>query len=319
MEEGKLTTAARHLLTQNLGLKAGEQLLIIIDDSTLRIGAALFQAGKDLGAQVMELRMLPLGKSGVEPPEAVAGAMEAADVVVAATAHSLTHTQARKRACGAGARVATMPGITEEMFCGGAITADYDQVAARTVRLAELLNSAGEAVLVKAGCRLRMSLTGRSAVASTGIYRERGRAGNLPSGEAFIAPVEGSGEGDILIDGSFSGLGKLSGPLKLSFAGGNLVAVEGPEGEELIALLGDNPLARNLAELGIGTNDQARVIGVTLEDEKVYGTVHIALGSNDTFGGNVAAGIHLDGVILQPDLYLDGELILKEGRLIWEK
>ncbi len=57
-----------------------------------------------------------------------------------------------------------------------------------------------------------------------------------------------------------------------------------------------------LAELGIGTNDRARVTGVILEDEKIYGTVHIALGSNDTFGGTVAAGIHVDGIITRPRL-----------------
>ncbi len=90
----------------------------------------------------------------------------------------------------------------------------------------------------------------------------------------------------------------------------------GPDSNKLLSLLGDNPLARNLGELGIGTNDKARVIGVVLEDEKVYGTAHIALGSNDTFGGQVAAGIHLDGVIIALELYLDGEPILRDGHLL---
>ncbi|KUK84633.1 MAG: Leucyl aminopeptidase [Synergistales bacterium 58_81] len=84
----------------------------------------------------------------------------------------------------------------------------------------------------------------------------------------------------------------------------------------LLELLGDNPLARNLAELGIGTNKKARVTGVILEDEKIYSTVHIALGSNDTFGGTVAAGIHLDGVIKSPELYIDGKLIVSGGEIL---
>ena len=83
-------------------------------------------------------------------------------------------------------------------------------------------------------------------------------------------------------------------------------------------MLGENPLARNLAELGIGTNDKARVTGVILEDEKIYGTVHIALGSNDTFGGTVAAGIHVDGVVKEPVLKLDGKTVLEKGHLILE-
>lgn len=307
---------AEHLLQQNLALKSGEQLLVIVDETTLEIGKALFDAGQKLGAQSSLLEIEPLGRSGAEPAPMVAQAMAAADVVVAATAHSLTHTQARKKACAAGARMATMPGITTDMFVGGALAADYNEIARRTLKLADLLTNAKEAVLVKDGFCLTMSLAKRRAVASTGIYKEKGQGGNLPSGEAFIAPVEGSADGEIVIDGSFSGLGTLQAPLKLTFNQGTLVDVDGPDKDRLIVLLGDNLLARNLAELGIGTNDKARVTGVVLEDEKVYGTAHIALGSNDTFGGTVAAGIHVDGVIMAPELYLDGKLVLKGGQLL---
>lgn len=307
---------AEHLLRQNLALKDGEQLLIIVDETTLSIGEALFAAGRDLGAKVVQMQMQPLGKSGVEPIPIVSQGMSAADVVVAATAHSLTHTQARKKACAAGTRIATMPGITVEMFAGGALAADYEQIAARTNKLADLLTEAKEAVLINVGARLSMSLESRKAVASTGIYRSKGQGGNLPSGEAFIAPVEGTAEGEIVIDGSFAGLGTLQAPLKLTFCQGTMVDAVGPGSHKLFSLLGDNLLARNLAELGIGTNDKASVIGVVLEDEKVYGTAHIALGSNDTFGGQVAAGIHVDGVIMAPELYLDGEPILRDGQLV---
>lgn len=307
---------ARQVLQDNLGLRAGEQLLVIEDETTLKIGEALFAAGAQLGARALLLRIQPLGRSGAEPPEAVARAMGAADVVIAATAHSLTHTQAKKAACAAGVRVATMPGITEEMFFAGPITADYNRVAALTRRIADLLSSAEEATLEKDGQRLRLSLRGRKGIASTGVYRERGASGNLPSGEAYIAPVEGSAEGVVIVDGSFAGLGRPAAPLKLTFTRGVLTAVEGPDGGRLLNLLGDDPQARNLAELGIGTNDKARITGVILEDEKAYGTVHVALGSNDTFGGRVAAGIHVDGVIKAPDLYIDGRKVLSGGRIL---
>lgn len=307
---------ARRILTRNLGLHPEEQLLVIGDEATQEIAAAFFQAGTEVGARAALVHIQPLGQNGAEPVPVVAQAMAAADVVVAATAHSLTHTQARKKACAAGARVVTMPGITREMFVGGAMTADYEKVAARARRLAEKLTRAKEAVIEKGGFRLRLSLAGRQGVASTGLYQDKGSGGNLPSGEAYIAPVEGTAEGEIVIDGSFAGIGRLSYPLKLIFAGGLLVKSEGPDSSKLWKLLGENPLARNLAELGIGTNDGARLCGNILEDEKVYGTVHIALGSNDTFGGQVAAGIHLDGVILEPKLYLDEELVIESGRLI---
>jgi leucyl aminopeptidase (aminopeptidase T) len=161
-----------------------------------------------------------------------------------------------------------------------------------------------------------MSLENRNGVVSSGVYRNKGESGNLPTGEAYIAPVEGSAEGEIIIDGSFVGIGILSSPLKLIFEKGYMVKAEGPDAEKLNALLGDNPLARNLAELGIGTNDKARVTGVILEDEKIYGSVHLALGSNDTFGGKVAAGIHADGIITKPELSLDGKLIVAGGKVL---
>ena len=209
MRDKKMIAVAKHLLIQNLDLKTGERLLIIEDDSAPAIGDALFKAGDMIGAQTVLLRIQSLGKNGKEPPETAARAMEAADVIVAVTAHSITHTRARKKACEAGARIATMPGITEKMFCAGAIIADYDKVAARTDRLVELLNSAGEAVLVKEGYSLKMSLSGRQAVASTGIYRDRGKEATFLRVKLYC-PVEGSGEGQVLVDGSFAGLGKLS-------------------------------------------------------------------------------------------------------------
>jgi leucyl aminopeptidase (aminopeptidase T) len=95
-----------------------------------------------------------------------------------------------------------------------------------------------------------------------------------------------------------------------------MVKAEGPDAEGLEKILGDNPLARNLAELGIGTNNKARLTGIILEDEKIYGTVHIALGSNDTFGGTVAAGIHLDGVITRPELFIDGRPLTGGGKIL---
>jgi leucyl aminopeptidase (aminopeptidase T) len=310
--------AAKRLLQDNMGLQEGESLLVIYDETTLRIGESLFEAGTELGGRTVALRIRRMAKSGEEPFPVVAQAMAGSDVVIAATAASLTHTQAKKNACKAGARIATMPGITEDMFFKGPITADYNEVKELTTRITAVLDSAKTAELRSGGGSsvLRMSLEGRKGIVSSGVYRNKGESGNLPSGESYIAPVEGSAEGEVVIDGSFVGLGILSSPLKLFFEKGRMVKAEGQEAERLEKMLGDNPLARNLAELGIGTNNKARVTGVILEDEKIYGTVHIALGSNDTFGGTVAAGIHVDGIITKPELLIDGKAIAGGGKVL---
>ena len=74
--------------------------------------------------------------------------------------------------------------------------------------------------------------------------------------------------------------------------------------------------ARNIAEFGIGTNDSARLSGILLEDEKVMGTVHLALGNNVTMGGSVNVPMHVDGVIKKPTVYLDGKLLMDKGKLL---
>lgn len=146
----------------------------------------------------------------------------------------------------------------------------------------------------------------------TGVYKQSGTSGNLPSGEAYIAPLEGTANGETLIDGSMVGVGKLTKPLHATIAEGKLVKLEGKDADQLQVLF-DNDLNASLGELGFGTNKNARLCGIILEDEKVYGTVHVAFGTNTSFGGTIKANCHLDGIILKPDLYLDDQLIIKQG------
>ncbi|MBC7340508.1 MAG: aminopeptidase [Firmicutes bacterium] len=311
-----LMEVGARLLRTCMGLKEGESLLVVTDVPSREIGEALFDGGMGVGARALLLVMAPTGRHGAEPPAPVAEAMKSADVVVCPTQFSLTHTQARLAASRAGARIATMPGITREMFFTGAVSADYEVVAERSRQVAELLTAARTARLAGPGWEVRMSLEGRKGVASTGLYRGKGESGNLPSGEAYIAPLEGTAEGEVMVDGSIAGIGKLEEPVRLVIQGGRLVTADGPVGSRLLELLGDAPETRNVAELGVGTNDKARVSGVVLEDEKIYGTVHLAFGDNSTFGGDTRAGVHIDVVILGPDLYLDDRLVVSGGRLL---
>ncbi|UYO07177.1 aminopeptidase [Paenibacillus sp. PSB04] len=311
----KIVEISMNTLADCLGLKSGETFLVVTDESRKELAEALHEAGKRLGAESMLAVMTERAKSGEEPPEAIAAAMTKAQVVVCITKHSLTHTQARKQAVAAGARLATMPGITEDMFLEGAIAADYTQVKALTEKVTDMLTGAQTVRIEKDGRSLEFSIQGRDGVPSTGMYLEPGQSGNLPSGEAYIAPVEGTAEGQIVVDGSIAGIGKLSGPIVLTVEKGRLTAAEGgPEGEKLLQMLGDGD-GRLLGEFGIGTNEKARITGVVLEDEKVYGTIHVAFGSNNTFGGIVAAGVHIDCVVGKPDVYLDGRQIMNNGEL----
>jgi leucyl aminopeptidase (aminopeptidase T) len=311
----KLTEISKGLLTNCMALKPGESFLVVADDAKRELGEALWEAGRQLGAEAVLMVMSQREKSGQEPPAAVSEAMKRSDVVVCVTEHSLTHTRARKEAVANGARLATMPAITPDMFREGAITADYSQVKALTEKVAEMLSRAQTVRIEKEGKALAFSIAGRSGIASTGVYVNPGESGNLPSGEAYVAPVEGTAEGQIVVDGSISGIGKIDSPLVLTIRQGRIVDAAGAEAERLLRTLGDGD-GRLLGEFGIGTNDKARITGVVLEDEKVYGTIHVAFGSNNTFGGTIAAGVHIDLVVKEPDVYLDDRLIMKRGKLL---
>jgi leucyl aminopeptidase (aminopeptidase T) len=126
--------------------------------------------------------------------------------------------------------------------------------------------------------------------------------------------VEGTAVGEIVVDGSIAGIGKVSEPLIVTLEQGRIAGAQGAEAAQLLELLGEGD-GLVLGEFGIGTNDKARVTGNVLEDEKVYGTIHVAFGSNRTFGGSIDAGVHIDLVVHHPDVYIDEINILQKGRL----
>lgn len=166
-----LVKIAEDVLTSCLAVKTGEEVLIITDDSRKEIGEAIYEAAGNLGCEKLLMVMKEREVSGQEPPKAIAAAMKAADVVIVPTAQSLTHTNARIEAAKAGARVATMPGITKEMFSRGAMTADYNEVEKLTAKVTEMLTRASRARIEKDGYVLNINISGRNGVPSPGVYR----------------------------------------------------------------------------------------------------------------------------------------------------
>ena len=252
-----------------------------------------------------------------EPPKVIAEAMKRADIVLIPTTMSLTHTDASINACKEGARIASMPGITLEMLTKGGMTADYSRVKDESKYLANIL-SKGKEIKIKTslGTDFNANLEGRKGKTDAGIIDKKGMKGNLPGGEGFIAPLEGKSKGRLVFDGSFSSLSILKKPIILEITDGQVTKVEGYKSQNLSDTLENYNNAKNVAEIGIGTNHKAILIGNVLEDEKVYGTVHIAFGDNHTFGGKVKADVHLDGIITKPNIWIDNDKIIEEGRFL---
>ncbi|MCX6167824.1 MAG: aminopeptidase [Ignavibacteriales bacterium] len=302
-----------------MGTQPNETVLIVTDEFKKKIGYSLFQNAKRLGHESLFVEMKSKEMHGQEPIPQVAELMKMFDVVLCPTAKSLTHTNARRNASALGVRIATFPGITEEIMIRG-LNADYHRIAALTIKLQEILNDVNLVrVTTPLGTDITMDITGRKALPSKGLFHKKGESGNLPTGEAYIAPLEGKSNGVFFVDGSMASLGVVKGkPIRIEVKDGFAINISGSaQAKKLDATLNKfGNLSRNIAEFGIGTNHKAKLSGVLLEDEKVMGTIHIALGDNKSMGGTVDIPIHLDGVVKKPTVYFDGKMIMKNGKLL---
>ncbi|TSA28099.1 MAG: aminopeptidase [Ignavibacteriales bacterium] len=319
MKLSQLDKASVIAIRDCMGTQPNETVLVVTDEFKRKIGYSLYQNAKQLGHETIYLEFKSREMHGQEPPEQIAEMMKLFDVVLCPTAKSLTHTNARRNASALGARIATFPGITEDIMIRG-LNADYKKIAALTIKLQEIMNDVNIVrVTSSIGTDITMDISGRKALPSKGLFHKKGESGNLPTGEAYIAPLEGKTNGVFYVDGSMASIGVVKGkPIKIEVKDGYAVNVSGGnQAKKLDTTLNKyDQLARNIAEFGIGTNYKAKLSGILLEDEKVMGTIHIALGDNKSMGGLVNVPIHLDGVVKKPTVYFDEKIIMKNGKLL---
>jgi len=250
---------------------------------------------------------------------------EAVDVVIALSHHSTSHTAFRKLLTGsAGVRYGSMPHFHREMFFGS-MNVDWQRLAGSTRTLARTIQGVDHfEIKSDNGTDITLGATGRKINADDGILTEAGAFGNLPAGEVFLAPIEGTAEGTMVIE--WGPNSKLDTPLTVTLEKGRGVSVKGDSADDVKwfeDLWAAHPDNNNIAELGIGTNPGATRADSILESEKILGTVHIAFGDNHTFGGNVIAPFHLDFVIYKASLTAIWEtgggrrVILADGQPGW--
>jgi len=309
MDNSSLRVPAETAIKQCMDLRPGESCAIVTDDKRKAIGEALYRIAGEITDDTVFVRYPPGDQHGEEPPRPVAGAMRTADVVLAPTTKSLTHTEARSDANAAGARVATLPGITEGVFLMG-LDADYEAIEAHCEDVLAQVGDADEMrVTTPQGTDITFTVGAREWYLDTGIVHEAGEMSNLPAGEVFIAPE--TADGTFVVDGTMRPHGKLDGKL-LSFEveDGTVTDISDPDIREQVEAAAEEvgQDAYNLAELGIGTNVAVTdLVGSVLLDEKAGGTVHIAVGDDHAIGGDTHAPIHLDGILTEPTVYADGE------------
>ncbi len=328
----------------NMGLKSGETVLVVTDypekDHWKTMDSALLEdvisrtllarivydiAVEEFKDNKVDFLVYPLtGRHGAEPPSYVGEEMSKYNVVVAITSYSLSHTNAREKATKSGARLASMPGFTVDMFLPeGPMSADYNWISSFSRKLAEYLQGTKKIrVVTDYGTDIEFSVEGRRFNVDDGIYDKPGSWGNLPAGEVFTAPVEGTANGRIVVlKGWYP---RLEEDMTLTVKDGLVVSIEGGGkiGDYFRETLGLEPrmedeihrARRNIAEFGIGTNPKAKKPDNVLEAEKILGTIHIAIGDNSHFGGRVEADLHEDFIIPEPTVYADGKVFIEKGK-----
>jgi len=225
--------------------------------------------------------------------------------VLAVNQHSISHTLFRKLCTEfLSMRFASMPLFEPFMFYTS-LQANWNLVARRSREIASLLTDAEEVqVTCPLGTKITFSVKGREGLADTGKLCSPGDFGNLPAGEAFIAPVEGTAKGRVVT--KYAPDRELKEPVVLEVENGVVKEVKGEEefSKFLNDLIHREKNAGNIAEFGVGTNEKAVRRDNILEAEKILGTCHIAVGDNSSFGGKVRANVHIDLLIEKPTVVL---------------
>jgi leucyl aminopeptidase (aminopeptidase T) len=308
--------ALRRLALTCAGVSEGETCLIVTDSSAdATIVETMATVLEALGADVLVTSSQPAQLPGDEPPTAIGAAMQHADVIFELTSVFIGSSPARQRACENGARYLTVPGLTwTTLRPGGPFAADFAAIASIAQALGERFNDATEFELTSnEGTRLRGSFAGHNGRPLWGVADSAGGYAAPPDIEVGASPAEGSAEGIVCVDGSllFLGPDQLSQPIELHFREGRLVDLRGREAwrlEDALARADDERMT-NLAEVSIGLNPHSRPGGSPLELEGIVGGAHVALGNNVAYGGSVAARSHIDCVLLQATLALDGKAL----------
>jgi len=326
----QLKVSARTVIKTCMDIRRGENVLIVCDPSTGDIGQALHEAANERSDRVLLIVMPKARHHGEEPPSPVANLMRQQQVVIAPTRYSLTHTRAIRQSLREGSRVATMPGMTNEMFSRGGMSADFSIIKQKISDLAPHFRRRRIVkVTSEQGTDVTFEVNWREwKLDDNGICNRPKMLTNLPAGKAFIMPREGSMNGTVVIDGSWES-NLVDEPITLIIEGGMVMDVKGGTiaaairqefGEAAKRL---RPKEREnvwtMAEFGFGMNPQARLSGNVLEDEKRLGTCYFSVGDNTALGGTSSVGIHIPGVLKNANVWLDDTLFISKGEFIlWE-
>lgn len=316
------TKGARILVETCGNVRSGENVLVVTDTDNIEIAEFICDMSISFGAETVMMTMTPRKNHGEDPPLTVSSALLEADVIFAVTTFSLFHSSARINACKNGARWVNMAGYTREMLKKGGLMVDFHERRVLAEKIAAVLTEGKDVrVITDKGTDISFSIEGRDAIPEGGVSDKPGMINSPPDIETCIAPVEGTAQGRIVIDGSIvqPGLGPIEKEVDLTVKDGLVSDISGSREAEIFSQMLEKAAERgvyNIGEFGIGLNPACRLCGSMLEDEGVYGTAHFGIGDNHTMGGTVEAPMHTDAIFWKPSIFVDGKKIMDKGDLL---
>lgn len=315
-----MTNAFDNLLDNVMGIQPDEQVALIVDDGTdPGVVESFFDGLHKRAATPLLVRIPSPSIPGEESPSSVAALLREADAAIELTSLFIGSNLARREATDAGLRYAAMPGVRMSTFRDdGPLTVDFDEIRPMAESVGEAWSAAKTfRITTPAGTDLKGSVADRPGRVLHGVCRDEGAYMAPPDIEAGTAPVEGTGEGVAVIDADllFMGEGPLPEPVILRFKEGELIDIEGSEAWRLEEMLNrcDDGRMTNLAEASLGLNPKSHICDVAIETEATLGSAHIALGNSIAYGGAVDAVAHLDAVMSDATLELDGKPFMVRG------
>ena len=320
MREIYMSRGADKIVTMCVKVQPGEEVAIVTEESKLKIAGAIAAAVYRVGAAPILLIMEPRQRDSQEPPKSIAAAMKESDAFISVVGKSITHTHAVKDAVANGSRGVVLTQFSEEMMIHGGIECNFEEIKPVCKNMAAALAGAEEIVLTTAaGTNLRFSAKGRRGN-SLYCMVEKGEFSTLPTVEANVSPLENTANGIIVADSSipYIGIGLLNEPVCLHVENGRIISIEGGKQAEMLErdlAEKNDPNVYNIAELGVGLNPKCKFVGFMLEDEGVFGSAHIGIGTSITLGGTVKAACHYDLIMKDATISADKKVLLDAGKL----
>ncbi|MGC8699251.1 MAG: aminopeptidase [Candidatus Acidifodinimicrobium sp.] len=322
LQTWEVKTGAYKVVNELVRVRRGEEVLIyadtVIDPELVNSTAEQVYIA---GGRPVVMWYETLSNPGEEPPNAVAAAMKEADAIIEYASKFLYITKAYSEAIKSGARHLCLTGMTPEMVVRCITKVDTNLLARFGTKLTELTRKAKDMrIKSRGGTDISFSLEGRPVFLDTGITT-RDHPEAFLGGQISWAPVEETINGTLVFDGSIwppESLGLLREPVTLKIEKGRIVEFSKNEESELfkkwLSSFNDQAMY-NIAHACYGFNPGARLTGNILEDERVFGIVEFGIGSQgESFMGKAgAARSHTDGIVLSPTVWLDDQLIEKDG------